>query len=120
MGFPHPHRSTVSDQGKPPLGECPYCGSGFVQPQGWKELPGGDFKLKLRCPECQTRTSGRFEQERVAAYDAALVSGRQAILDSYEAMVRRNMEELIFRFRFALEHDLIGPEDFAPALSRRM
>ena len=119
MGLPHSHRSAPSEQGKPPIGECLHCGSAFVQPQGWKELPGGDFKLHLRCPECLTRTSGRFEQERVAAYDASLVSGRQAVLDSYESMVRRNMEVLIDRFVLALEHDLIGPEDFAPALSRR-
>jgi hypothetical protein len=82
-------------------------------------LPGGDFKLHLRCPECLARTTGRYEQGRVAAYDEALVSGREAIVASYEAMVRKNMEDLVEHFVLALEHDLIGPEDFAPALSRR-
>jgi hypothetical protein len=120
MGLPHPNRRGPSEGDKPRLGDCLHCGSAFVQPQGWKELPGGDFKLHLRCPECQALTTGRYDQQRVAAYDEALVSGREAIVASYEAMVRKNMESLVERFVLALEHDLIGPEDFAtPALARR-
>ena len=118
MGLPHPNRRGSSEGDKPPLGDCLHCGSAFVQPQGWKELPGGDFKLHLRCPECLARTTGKYDQQRVAAYDEALVSGRRAIVASYEAMVRENMESLVEHFVLALEHDLIWPEDFAPVLTR--
>lgn len=118
MGLLHVNRPATPPKEQRPLGECPHCGSAFVQPQGWKELPGGDFRLHLRCPECRVWMIGRFEQARVAAYDHSLVSGREAILAEYEALVRHNMEELARSFAMALERDLIGPEDFAPPLAR--
>jgi hypothetical protein len=102
-----------------PLGICPACGSEFVQPQGWKELSHGQLFLRLRCPECLTVTSGTFAQERVAEFDRMLVEGKEATIAQYEAAVRHNMEELLARFRIALELDLISAEDFAPSRRRR-
>lgn len=101
------------------LAVCPSCGSGFVQPQGWKELPSGDLFLRLRCPECLLVMSGTFGQERVAEYDRVLVEGREAAAAHYAAAVRHNMEELLARFQVALELDLITAGDFEPGPSRR-
>jgi hypothetical protein len=104
------------EQERPPLAACPGCGSGLVQPHGWRELPGGGLVLHLRCPECMVFMTGSFEPERVAEYDAALVRGRASIVADYEAIVRHNMKELCRSFQQALELDLIGPDDFAVGL----
>jgi hypothetical protein len=103
-----------------PLAVCPRCGSDLVQPLGWKELRGGELYLRLRCPECQMLMSGTFQQERVAAYDAALVEGKETLVADYEAVVRHNMKELAELFRRALELDLVGADDFelGPACPR--
>jgi hypothetical protein len=111
-------RHPPAPEEKPPLTSCPYCASSFVQPQGWKELPGGDLLLHLRCPECRVWMIGNFGHDRVAAYDEALVKGREAVVADYEELVRHNMEELAGNFERALEDDLIGPEDFARGISR--
>jgi hypothetical protein len=55
---------------------------------------------------------GSFDHERVAAYDEQLVRIRRAMECEFEAIVRRNMEELADRFAVALALDLIGPDDF--------
>jgi hypothetical protein len=101
-----------SEQDQRSLGTCPQCCSPLVQPQGWRELPGGGIVLHLRCPECGVRLTGSFDHDRVAEYDDALVKSREAILADYEAIVRHNMEELSQTFGRALELDLIGADDF--------
>jgi ribosomal protein S27E len=95
-----------------PLAVCPHCGSELVQPLGWKELPDGELFLRLQCPDCDTITSGAFQHERVADYDAALVKGKEQLLGDYEAVVRHNMGELAELFQRALELDLVGADDF--------
>jgi DNA-directed RNA polymerase subunit RPC12/RpoP len=114
------HRATSDDNAAPPdakieeraLWRCARCESGLVQPEGWRELAGGDLLLHLRCPECASRTTGGFSGEAVAAYDDELVRGRAVLLAAYEELVRQNMEEAAERFVVALALDLIGPDDF--------
>jgi hypothetical protein len=108
-GLTSPHRRRRS----PVPACCPSCGSSLVQPQGWKELPGGDIVIHLRCPECLVLTSESFEQRQAEALDNALVRSRKSIVADYEILVRHNMGELLKNFRLALELDLIGPDDFA-------
>jgi hypothetical protein len=116
MGFPptagpvSPSRSRQS----PGAASCPACGSWLVQPQGWKELPGGDIVIHLRCPECLVLTSESFEQREVAELDSAFLRHRNAVVADYELVVHHNMSELLRSFRRALELDLIGPDDFTP------
>jgi hypothetical protein len=96
-----------------PLGSCPRCGSRLVQVEGWKELVPDRLMLRLRCPECQVRMVGSFDEKRVAAYDEELVRIRERMESEFGALVRSNMEELAERFAVALALDLIGPDDFA-------
>jgi hypothetical protein len=119
IGFLRRHAIARLEEQEPrPLEVCPSCASELVQPQGWRELPGGDLFLQLRCPECLVVTSGAFAQERVAEYDATLIEGRESMYAAYEAAVRHNMEELSEHFRRALELDLIGADDFELGRSR--
>ena len=108
------HRpSRPTGQGQDRLPSCRSCGSGFIQLEGWRELPGCGLILNLRCPECHAYSENRFEYSRAAVYDEALVRYRRALLADYETLVRHNMRELADRFRQALELDLIGADDFA-------
>jgi hypothetical protein len=61
--------------------------------------------------------SGTFAHDRVVDYDAALVKGKEKLMEDYQAVVRHNMEELVEHFRRALELDLIGADDFEPFCS---
>jgi hypothetical protein len=107
----------LGEQEPRPLAVCPSCGSEFVQPQAWKQLPSGDLFLRLRCPECLTVTSGTFGQDQVAEYDQTLLKGKETAIARYEAVVRHNMKELLEHFRRALELDLITAGDFEPKSS---
>ena len=120
IGFIRRQATALLTEEEPtPLAICPACGSEYVQPQAWKELPSGHLFLRLRCPECLTVTSGTFPPERVAEYDEMLVKGKEATMAQYNAIVRHNMEELLEQFRTALELDLITVEDFAGSARRR-
>jgi DNA-directed RNA polymerase subunit RPC12/RpoP len=109
----------LGEQEARPLAVCSACGSEFVQPQAWKELPNGDLFLRLRCPECGLQTSGTHTHDRVAEYDRTLIDGKQATIAHYDAVVRHNMEELLERFQRALELDLISAGDFECSPARR-
>ena len=72
--------------------------------------------LHLRCPECLTWIVGSFGPEHVAELDKELVRTRETMLEAYDRLVRENMRELAERFHQAFQLDLIGPDDFAPAV----
>jgi hypothetical protein len=103
-------RFDVGDQDGLPA--CKHCDSRLVQLHGWKELPNDDVLLHLRCPECLGFTSEGFGHEAMEMFDEALIRWRDALVADYEAIVRHNMEELAMKLRRALEHDLIGADDF--------
>jgi hypothetical protein len=111
LGFVR-HTAHVTSGGNRPLVDCPRCGSGLVQVEGWKEIVPDRLMLRLRCPECEARMVGSFDHERIAAYDEELVRVREQMVSEFGAIVRRNMEELADRFAVALALDLIGPDDF--------
>jgi predicted solute-binding protein len=91
----------------------------LVHPQGWKELGGDMVLIRLRCPNCFASTTASVRHEVLAQYDKELVSGRNAMLAQYEALVYHNMSELAKRFAHALELDLIGADDFGRRLCAR-
>jgi hypothetical protein len=118
MGLFRPHLSPELERDEQ-LGRCERCGSLLVQPQGWKELGGDKILIYLRCPECFTFRTPSVGHDVLARYDEELISGRNAILAQYEALVYRNMSELAERFARALELDLIGADDFGSGVGAR-
>jgi hypothetical protein len=96
------------------LCECPHCSSRYVHPTQWQAEPDGAISLHLRCPECLTAMYGTFPAGRVRELDRELSSGRAAVRDSYERLVRRHMYQELQALRNALARDLIGPDDFLP------
>jgi len=66
----------------------------------------------LRCPECESRREGVFEQTVVERLDDELDRGSSALLSDLRNMTHANMSEEIDFFVRALGADLITPNDF--------
>ena len=94
------------------LAICPCCGRDLVYPLDWAPASARKWAVTLRCPECEWRGGGVYDQAVVDRFDEALDEGTQAILDDLELLTRSNMEEQIETFVAAVEANLILPEDF--------
>ena len=96
------------------LSECPHCCSRYVQATAGAPMRDGKVSLTLRCPDCLAWMSGTFSAERVRELDRQLATGRAALRESYDRMVRRNMARELRALSTALAMDLIGADDFTP------
>jgi hypothetical protein len=94
------------------LSICPCCGTDFAYPVDWSPAGKRRWYVSLRCPQCEWRGGGNYDQEVVDRFDEALDETMQSVLDDLELLTRSNMEEQIERFVNALEADYILPEDF--------
>ena len=68
--------------------------------------------MDLRCPECEWRGSGVYDQEVLDRFDIELDTGTAAMIDDLADLTRANMEDEAERFLVALRDDLVLPEDF--------
>jgi hypothetical protein len=91
---------------------CPCCRGDFVYPTNWSPAGKLQWSVMLRCPDCEWRGGGVFDQDAVDRFDEALDDATQSVLDDLELLSRANMEEHIERFVEAINADLILPEDF--------
>ena len=91
---------------------CPECGSDLVYPTDWAPASDRQWRVALRCPECEWNGGGRYTQEMVDRLDEALDHGTEAVLEDLNILVRANMEDQMERFVSALNGDQILPEDF--------
>ena len=66
----------------------------------------------LRCPECEARREGVFEQTVVEGLDDELDRGAGALLSDLKRLTHANMVDEVEFFVRALEADLIVPSDF--------
>jgi hypothetical protein len=57
---------------------------------------------------------GTFPAPRVRELDKELATGRAAVRDCYERLVRRHMYQELQALRNALARDLISADDFLP------
>lgn len=90
---------------------CGSCESPLVQPAGWQER-GDDWKLELRCPECEERATAVVGDEIAEQLTLFHERARALIELSMIRLASDNAEREIERFARALERDLILPEDF--------
>jgi hypothetical protein len=91
---------------------CPECTSELVYPLEWAPVDACHWRVELRCPECEWRQSGLYEQEVLDRFDNALDAGTDTMVATLRRLQRANMETELERFNMALESDLILPEDF--------
>jgi hypothetical protein len=91
---------------------CPCCDSGLVYPLDWEPADLGQWRVGLRCPDCEWLGGGVYGQDAVDAFDEVLDYGTEALLAELTLMARANLEDEIERFVNALQRGLILPEDF--------
>lgn len=95
-----------------PLHVCFNCAGELVYPLDWAEEGAKHWRIVLRCPECEARREGVFEQTVVERLDDELDRGSGALLSDLKRITHANMTDEVEFFIRALEADLIGPGDF--------
>jgi hypothetical protein len=91
---------------------CFHCSGELVYPLDWSEEGPRHWRIVLRCPECESRREGVFDQTAVERLDDELDRGSSALLGDLRRMTHANMSEEIEFFARALDADLILPSDF--------
>src|ERR1700757_2755000 len=91
---------------------CFHCSGELVYPLDWSEEGPRHWRVVLRCPDCESRREGVFEQAAVESLDDELDRGSSALLGDLRRMTHANMSEENEFFVRALDADLITPGDF--------
>jgi len=91
---------------------CFHCSGELAYPLDWSEEGSRHWRILLRCPECESRREGVFEQAAVERLDDELDRGSSALLGDLRRMTHANMSEEIEFFVRALDADVITPTDF--------
>ena len=94
------------------LHECLLCGSDLVHPLDWEESGPDNWRVTLRCPNCEDIREGIFSQATVEVYYEELDVGAKALARDYRRLMRANMTDEVDRFAEALRTDALLPEDF--------
>jgi hypothetical protein len=95
-----------------PLHVCFHCAGDLVYPLDWIEEGPRHWRIVLRCPECEARREGVFEQATVQELDEELDRAAGALLSDLQQLTQANMEDEVEFFVRALDADLIVPSDF--------
>jgi len=98
--------------GRHDLHVCSACGSRLVYPVEWQEAGPTHWEVTLRCPECEHRSDGIYDQATVERFDEELDRGTDAVVRDLKRLTHANMQDDIERFARALAQDLIVPDDF--------
>ncbi len=107
-----PAGGTSTGGGPAHLHVCFHCSGELVYPLDWSEEGPRHWRIVLRCPECESRREGVFDQAAVERLDDELDRGSSALLGDLRRMTHSNMSEEVEFFVRALEADLITPTDF--------
>jgi hypothetical protein len=91
---------------------CFNCRGELVYPLDWCEEGLRHWRIVLRCPDCESRREGVFEQAAVELLDDELDRAAGALLGDLRRMTHANMSEEVEFFCKALDADLITPADF--------
>src|SRR5436309_15596580 len=106
-------RPLPADGATEQLHVCFNCGGELVYPLDWCEEGVRHWRIVLRCPECESRREGVFEQAAVELLDDELDRAAGALLGDLRRMTHANMSEEVDFFERALDADLIAPADFS-------
>ncbi len=91
---------------------CFHCAGELAYPLDWCEEGPRHWRIVLRCPECESRREGVFEQTAVERLDDELDRGASALLGDLRRITHANMSEEIEFFIRALDAELVMPSDF--------
>jgi hypothetical protein len=107
-----PHTHAGGAGASEALHVCFHCAGELAYPLDWSEEGARHWRVLLRCPECESRREGVFDQGTVEALDDELDRGSSALLADLRRMTHANMSEEIEFFIRALDADVITPSDF--------
>ena len=91
---------------------CIDCASELVYPIEWEEAGPENWRVSLRCPNCEWAATGIFSQDLVDAFDEILDEGTEQLVSDLKQLMHANMSEEIDRFVSALDAEALLPEDF--------
>jgi hypothetical protein len=91
---------------------CPDCAAELVYPVHWEEAGMENWRVSLRCPNCEWHVTGIFSQDVVDQFDERLDEGTEQLVSDLKQLMHVNMSEEIERFVVALEAEALLPEDF--------
>ena len=91
---------------------CPECAAQLVYPIHWEEAGRENWRVSLRCPNCEWHATGIFSQDVVDHFDERLDEGTEQVVSDLKQLMHANMSEEIERFVAALEAEALLPEDF--------
>ncbi len=103
-----PERTASPDQ----LHVCFHCAGELVFPLDWSEEGPRHWRIVLRCPDCESRREGVFEQAAVERLEDELDRAAAALLGDLRRVTHANMSDEIEFFIRALDADLIDASDF--------
>ena len=78
----------------------------------WEEAGPENWRVSLRCPNCEWTATGVFPQDLVDLFDERLDEGTEQVVSDLKQLMHANMSEEIDRFVTALDADALLPEDF--------
>jgi len=104
--------NTTDALGTEALHVCFHCSGELAYPLDWSEEGPHHWRILLRCPDCESRREGVFEQTAVERLDDELDRGSSALLGDLRRMTHANMSEEIEFFVRALDADVVTPSDF--------
>ena len=109
-----PRPSGLPQQSDPDLDLhiCRECASELVYPTSWEESRARQWRVTLRCPDCEWTLEEVFGQDVVDRFDEVLDLGTEALMDDLRQLTCANMAEEIERFVSALDAEAILPMDF--------
>ena len=105
-------RGPVEEGTSDHLHVCFHCAGELVYPLDWAEEGPRRWRIVLRCPDCESRREGVFEQTSVERLDDELDRATGELLSDLRRMTHANMSDEIETFIRALDADLIDPSDF--------
>jgi hypothetical protein len=110
--YRHQRQAPHGARGADPLHVCFHCTGELVYPLDWAEEGPRHWRIVLRCPDCESRREGVFDQVTVELLDDQLDRAAGALLSDLKRMTHANMTDEIEFFVRALEAELIVPTDF--------
>jgi hypothetical protein len=91
---------------------CPVCRGDLVHPVEWQRTGDSTWRLRLRCPECETERTVVMGRPEVEQLNRELYHGTQELAREAQRVSRQNFEEEARRFVAALRRGGIQPIDF--------
>jgi hypothetical protein len=91
---------------------CPLCRSPLVHPTEWQRVAIAQWRITLRCPNCETVRTVMLGRDEVERLNRVLYEGTEYLARQADRLVRHHFEEETAKFVAALDCDLILPIDF--------